>query len=223
MVMNKPVLNRRHAIALAAGGLSTMYWAQGALAMPHDTLFNVFRKGSMIGTHAIKFNGTEDGLQVISRLDLAIKVAFITAYRYEQTGDDIWEHDVLVQTRVRTNDDGEDSLVVADARDGRLAVNGPTGNYETSLGAMTDLSFWNQGITRGQPVIDSQTGELIEIEVQAGTSEQIELQGRIVAAERFGMAATKGRSGTLWYDASGNLIKALVLTRGEILKYELAN
>ena len=101
-------------------------------------------------------------------------------------------------------------------------MTGPTGTYDTALGAMTDLSFWNQGITRGQPVIDSQNGELIAIEVKTGTVEQIEMRGRTVDAERFTMAATKGRSGTLWYDVAGNLIKAVVLTRGETLTYELA-
>ena len=48
------------------------------------------------------------GLQVTSRLDLAVKVAFITAYRYEQTGEDEWRDDVLVRTRIQTNDDGKD-------------------------------------------------------------------------------------------------------------------
>ena len=105
-------------------------------------------------------------LQVTSRLDLAVKVAFITAYRYEQTGEDDWQNDVLVRTRIKTNDDGKDSLVVAEVRDGKLAVTGRTGTYETALGAMTDLSFWNEAITHGQPVIDSQNGELIKIEVK---------------------------------------------------------
>ena len=215
--------NRRQAIALVGGSLATtMGLIPGALAVPRNTLFNVFRKGSMIGTHAIDFSGTADRLRVTSRLDLAVKVAFITAYRYVQAGEDIWEDGVLVQTRIETNDDGDDFLVVAEARNGRLAVTGPTGNYDTALGSMTDLSFWNRGITRGQPVIDSQNGELIEIKVRAGTADQIEMQGRMVHAEQFAMAATKGRSGTLWYDAAGNLIKAVVLTRGETLNYELA-
>ena len=220
--MLETVLNRRRAIALVGGSLAMMSMIPGAVAVPRSTLFNVFRKGSLIGTHAIDFAGTDGRLQVTSRLDLAVKVAFITAYRYEQTGEDVWEDDVLVQTRIKTNDDGKDSLVVAEARDGKLAVTGPTGNYDTALGAMTDLSFWNQAITRGQPLIDSQNGELIKIQVKAGTAERIEVQGRMVDAERFAMAATKGRSGTVWYDADGNLIKAIVLTRGETLNYELA-
>ena len=60
-----------------------------------------------------------------SRLDLTVKMAFITAYRYEQTGEDDWQDDVLVRTRIETNDDGKDTLVVAEARDGKLAVEGP--------------------------------------------------------------------------------------------------
>ena len=220
--MLETVLSRRRAIVLVGGSLAMMSMIPGAVAVPRSTLFNVFRRGSLIGTHAIDFAGTDSRLRVTSRLELAVKVAFITAYRYEQTGEDVWEDDVLVQTRIKTNDDGKDSLVEAEARDGKLAVTGPTGNYDTALGAMTDLSFWNQAITRGQPLIDSQNGELIKIEVRAGTAERIEVQGRMVDAERFAMAATKGRSGTVWYDGDGNLIKAIVLTRGETLNYELA-
>ena len=110
--------NRRQAIALLAMGLAAVGATRGARAVPRNTLFNVSRKGSVIGTHAIDFSGTADRLRVNSRLDLAVKVAFITAYRYVQAGEDVWENDVLVQTRIETNDDGEDSLVVAEARDG---------------------------------------------------------------------------------------------------------
>jgi hypothetical protein len=168
--MQMTVLDRRRTIALLGGSLVMAGLVPGALALPRNTLFNVYRKGSLIGTHAIDFAGGEDRLEVTSRLDLAVKVAFITAYRYAQTGLDVWENDVLVHTRIETNDDGEQSLVVAEARGGKLAVTGPTGAYDTSLGAMTDLSFWNEGITRGRPVIDSQNGELIDIEVVAGST-----------------------------------------------------
>jgi hypothetical protein len=38
---------------------------------------------------------------------------------------------------------------------------------------MTDLCFWNQAVTRGPPLIDSQTGERIKIEVAPGSREQM--------------------------------------------------
>lgn len=214
--------SRRSALVLAGGGLAMGVMGRVALATPRNAVFNVFRKGSQIGTHAISFGGSEQRLEVTSRLDLAVKVAFITAYRYEQEGRDVWENDVLVQTSIRTNDDGRDTLVEAETRDGKLAVTGPNGAYAVDLGAMTDLSFWNQAITRGHPLIDSQSGELIRVEVMSGTRETMTVDGRTIEAEKFAMAASKGRSGSVWYDAEGNLVKAIVLTRGETLQYELA-
>ena len=88
---------------------------------------------------------------------------------------------------------------------------------------MTDLSFWNEAITRGPPLIDSQNGELIKIAVQPDATETIAVRGR--DDRRRGASpwpATKGRSGTVWYDDGGSLVKAIVLTRGETLDYELA-
>jgi hypothetical protein len=211
----------RRAIALVGSGIVTLSIARRLRAAPRDVVFDVFRKGSKIGTHAIQFGGTGGQLKVANRLNLVVKVAFVTVYRYDQVGEDEWEGDVLVRTRVQTNDDGKDSLVVAEARGDKLAVQGPMGAYATPLGAMTDLSFWNQAITRGRPVIDSQNGELMDIEFKPSTRERIEVLGRAIDAQRFPMATTKGRSGTVWYDDDSSLVKAVVLTRGETLNYEL--
>ena len=60
---------------------------------------------------------------------------------------------------------------------------------------MTDLSFWNQAITRGQPVIDSQNGELIKIEVKPGTAERIEVLGRKVEARALHHGGNQGAIG----------------------------
>jgi hypothetical protein len=215
---------RRRAVALVGGGIvaGAILPARGGLAAPADRLFDVSRKGERIGTHAIRFSTEGAKLRVDSRLELTVKMAFITVYRYEQSGQDEWQDGTLVRTSIRTNDDGKDTLVVAQAQAGKLAVEGPTGTYATSLGSMTDLSFWNEAITQGPPLIDSQNGELIKIAVQPDATDMIAVGGRDIAARRFTMAATKGRSGTVWYDEAGRLVKAKVLTRGETLAYELA-
>ena len=128
---------------------------------------------------------------------------------------------MLVRTRIQTNDDGKETLVQAEARDGQLAVRGLSGSSTTPLGAMTDISFWNQAITQGPVLVDSQTAELIKIQVEGGTKERIMVRGQAVEARRFSMTGTKGRSGSVWYDDAGSLVKAVVTTRGETLGYEL--
>ena len=128
---------------------------------------------------------------------------------------------MLVRTRIQTDDDGKETLVQAEARDGELTVQGPSGSSTTQLGAMTDISFWNQAITQGPALVDSQTAELIKIQVEGGAKEPIMVRGQTVEARRFSMTGTKGRSGSVWYDDAGSLLKAVVTTRGETLEYQL--
>ena len=217
-----PRLGRRQAIALAGSGMLAIGFVnRAAAAAPADIQLNVYRKGSLIGTHVIRFSQTSSILKVTSQIDLQVKVAFITVYSYQQTANDDWENGVLVRTRIQTNDDGKETLVQAEVRDGQLAVQGPSGSSTTQLGAMTDISFWNQAITQGPALIDSQTAELIKIQVEGGTKERIMVRGQAVEARRFSMTGTKGRSGSVWYDDAGSLVKAIVTTRGETLDYEL--
>jgi hypothetical protein len=217
-----PKLGRRHVIALAGSGLLAIgLMNRAAVATPRDIQLNVYRKGSPIGTHVIRFSQTGGTLKVVSQVDLRVKVAFITVYSYQQTANDDWANGVLVRTRIQTNDNGKDSLVEAEARDGRLAVQGPSGSSTTELGAMTDISFWNEAISRGPVLVDSQSAELIKIQVEAATRERIMVRGQAVDARRVTMTGTKGRSGSVWYDDAGSLVKAIVTTRGETLDYEL--
>ena len=111
--MHASALGRRGMVQLIGGGVLAAAFVRPAWSAPSDLLFNVFRKGSMIGTHRIGFAGDAERLSVTNLLDLTVKVAFITVYRYEQSGEDEWQKDILVRTRVATNDDGDKSIVAA--------------------------------------------------------------------------------------------------------------
>jgi hypothetical protein len=214
---------RRGAIALVGGGIAgAMLPSCGHAASPSRLAFDVHLKGSRIGEHSLRFTPTPHGQRVTSRVDLAVKMAFVTVYRYRQTALDEWHDGTLVGTRIATDDDGEESLVVATARGRQLLVSGPKGDYALALGSMTDLNFWNEAITRQAHLIDSQNGELLEVAVTPDRTERVTVHGTLVEARRFAMSSTKGRSGTIWYDAAGNLVQATVHTRGHRLDYRLA-
>ena len=94
-------IGRRKAIALASSGMAAIGFANWASARaPADLQLNVYRKGSPIGTHVIRFSQTGGILKVTSQIDLRVKVAFITVFNYQQTGNDDWENGVLVRTRI---------------------------------------------------------------------------------------------------------------------------
>ena len=88
---------------------------------------------------------------------------------------------------------------------------------------MTDISFWNQAITRGDPVIDSQSGDLIDIKMQAEQPRDAArcsaVRSRPTGFPWSARMADRARSGTI---SPATSCGRWSLTRGETLTYELA-
>jgi len=93
------------AIFLAAGGTG------GAEPVTEDLSFEVWRDGESIGTHALRFTRDGDRLFVDIEVALAVKVLFVTAYRYEQQRREVWKDGRLVAFRSKTHDDGTDYVI----------------------------------------------------------------------------------------------------------------
>lgn len=192
-----------------------------ATSLPPDTTFRVLRKGTDIGRHTLAFRAEAVGFRVEVDVDLAVKVAFVTAFRYRQQGRDRWQDDLLVESRYATDDDGKKSSLVAGVdRDG-FVVDGSSGRHTLPLGTMTDLCFWNEDIIRAPSVVDSQTGEATRLETRGGMKVQLPVAGQQTRATRYVVQAHNGRAGSVWYDASGRWVGAEFTTRGEHLTYEL--
>jgi hypothetical protein len=192
-----------------------------APAVPASVAFDVYREGEKIGFHRIDFASAAAGLAIDVAIELEVKLAFVTLYHYRQEGHDLWQNGVLTRTRVRTDDNGEASTLVAEARGGRLEVAGAKGELTVPLGTMTDLCFWNEAIVGSQEVLDAQTGEVAPLRSEAGPRETIEADGRNILASRYTVSGTRGRTGTIWYDANRRWVKAVITTRGERLEYRL--
>ena len=215
-------LDRRRLLGLAAAGAGLLLappLARSAEAPPANLAFDVYRKGSKIGVHRITFVPKDGGFQAQTEINLAVKIAFITVYTYQQIGHDEWRDGVLVGSEVSTNDDGKKTKLAIDETNGRLTGNGANGQLNLQLGIMTDLSWWNRGIVDVDKVLDSQLGEVGKLTIQKGIAERIEVNGASIDAMRYRMASTKGREGDIWY-AGQRWVKAICTTRGETLDYD---
>ena len=180
------------------------------------------RNGDEIGSHGIAFAPTATGFEVDVAIDIVVKMAFVTVYRYNQEGHDVWRDGRLVEARYRTDDNGTATTLAAVAEAGQLLVEGARGRLLLPAGSMTDLGFWNEGIIEAPMVVDSQTGEAGKLQAGQGVAEAVTVRGRRLAATRYAITSTKGRSGSVWYAADGQWVKAQIITRGNTLDYELA-
>src|SRR3954454_3471839 len=84
-------LSRRGFVAISAGlGALALPRVGLTAATPADLTFRIMRKDSEIGTHRVAFSPTAQGFDVDVTIELAVKMAFVTVYSYEQHGRDTW-------------------------------------------------------------------------------------------------------------------------------------
>jgi hypothetical protein len=213
-------MTRRGTLGLGLG-LMALPWRAAWAGGPHDLVFEIIRKGEPIGRHGVRFLGDGDALEVVSEIDVTVRLAFITVFSFEQEARDRWQGRTLIGSTVTTDENGQRTRMSLEAKAGRLRGEGARGALDLPLGLFTDLSWWNRSIVEQDALIDAQTGEVAPVDLRTGRAGSVEIAGQPVAAQGFELASTKGRGGTIWYDMDGNWIAATMHTRGETLEYRL--
>ena len=196
---------------------------------PSTLKFDLFRKGSHVGVHELQFTPRGDGFVVRNNVDIAVKIAFITAYSFRQEAVDEWWMDADCNEQLLTSsvaasvEDGDKTKFEA-AQDGdMLKVAGHDGEKILPIGAMTDLCFWNKDIVAKKQLISTQFGLLANLTVEEPAIERVIANGVLREAERYRMTTDVDRQGTIWYDRrDGSWIKGQLISKGETIEYELA-
>lgn len=227
---NEPMLARRSwsrrgfsACCLGGAGLLALPSLGRAETQHIDRHFAIFRDGDEIGRHEVRFRPSADGFDVTSDIDITVKIAFITAFRFSQHAEDRWVAGQLVESRITTDDNGQTSTTEIEARGTALSVEGgiEQRTLRVPLGTMTDIAFWNLDIVRQRKLVDIQKAILTDVAASHSGTETIDLGTGPITADRFTMNSETGRNGDIWFDAAGNWVKGRLITRGETLDYRL--
>ena len=122
------------------------------------------RDGSPIGRHGLRFTPTGPAAVEID-IELAVKVAFVTVYRYRHVNRELWEGDRLVSFSSRTDDNG--TAHRSGPPVGRLDPGGgrPGRRRGAQRGDADDLLAPPR--VAGPAWIDSQNGRLLNCRVAA--------------------------------------------------------
>jgi Family of unknown function (DUF6134) len=144
---------------------------------PSDLRFTVMRGRSKIGIHTVEFRPRPAGLAVNTVIDLAVRVVFITVFRYQHECEDLWASGQLVSLRSRTNEDGKRYAVEAMAEPDGIRVVGPGGPLVVGSRLLTSNSLWDPLLVDQQRLIDAQHGGEIGLVVHRRGAESLMLAG----------------------------------------------
>ncbi len=137
-----------------------------ATAAPRTLEFDVLRDGAPIGTHRVTIAHDGGDTRATIEIDMAVRLAFVTIYRYTHRSTELWRDGRLVSLDARTDDNGTRTHVTARATDAGLAIDGSGGRY-VAPAATVPTSYWNREKVMRSPLLDTQSGKLIDVSAMA--------------------------------------------------------
>jgi len=180
--------------------------AQAAMVPSDGELdFIVLRDGDQVGTHRIDFHRNGDALEVDIRTRIAVQMLFVTVFRFEHDGHEVWRDNRLVEMETKTNDDGTDHSLVAKSDGGdELKIVGD-GNERVAKASVIPASLWNHTFLDSKELLNSLDGSDLAIDVAFMGDETVKVGGESVPARHYSMTGEFERE--LWYDKDWVLVK----------------
>ncbi|MFY9975668.1 MAG: DUF6134 family protein [Chromatiaceae bacterium] len=192
-----------------------------AVASPsQQTLrFKVFLDQSPIGEHNFELTAGDSGKRVVSRAEFDVKLLFFNAYRYRHESREQWRDGCLERIQATTDDNGTDYRVqgrrIADVLS--LQVNGKS---ERLPACVSTFAYWEPDFLKRPVLLNPQTGELVDVKLEAQGWERKRFGGREVDARRYRLRADD-LDISLWYTTEGDWIGLESDTgKGKMLRYE---
>ncbi|MDX1556405.1 MAG: DUF6134 family protein, partial [Xanthomonadales bacterium] len=160
--------------------------------------FRVLVNDKDVGNHRFMIDANGETRTVRSTADFEYKLLFLTLYEYEHENRERWENSCLKHIESSTNANGKQYAVEGRMDAGTFVVETGAERRELTDCVMT-FAYWNPEFLRQPRLLNSQTGEFMEVEVTDPVSEPIEVRGQTVMAQRYRVLAGEIAI-DLWYD-----------------------
>ena len=128
--------------------------------------FTVMRNGNPIGHHRVEVTRSAEETRVDVDIALDVSFGFITLYHYRHQATERWKDDRLLALDSITDDNGTPLTVHARADAAGITVSGQDGTAVVPRDTVP-TSYWNPALVTNRPLLDSQTGRLLDVTRQS--------------------------------------------------------
>ena len=208
--------------ALLFIGFFAAFIASPASAITQRTMvFDVFLDGKKIGYHRFDIDGSEADAAVTSEASFDVKFLFVTAFKYRHNTREFWNDGCLDEIDARTNSNGKLIRLLGERTASGFRVD--TGDGPADLpDCVKTFAYWNPEFLEEARLLNPQTGEYLDVDVEELGEEIVEINGEAIPARTVKLTARK-MDITLWYSAQSEwLALESVAKGGRIIRYELS-
>jgi hypothetical protein len=183
-------------------------------------LFDVYLDGKKIGFHRFEIEDAGEGPSVLSEASFDVKFLFVTAFRYRHNTTERWAEGCLEKIEARTDSNGKRLEVNGSRTQGGFVID--NGDQQTALpDCVMTFAYWNPVFLDQPRLLNPQTGEYVDVDVEELGTDTVEIAGRQVVARSVRITAPKVDI-RLWYSESAEwLALESVAKGGRIIRYEL--
>lgn len=209
------------ALSWAMAGLQEVHARAGA--QERTLVFDVFLDERRIGEQQFMLFPAADGERMETRARFEVKLLRITAFEYEHDNVEYWKAGCLQSIESVTDSNGTPYRVSGRRQDEGLRLDGTQG-ARVLPGCIGTFSYWNkQQLLGRQRLLNSQTGEHVQVAIRRLADARLPFEGREVSVERYEIRGT-GLDLTVSYAVDGAEWVALDsrLESGRVLRYRRA-
>ncbi len=181
--------------------------------------FRVLLDGAPIGTHKFALRDTDNSRLVRSEANFNVKFLFFTAFRYQHSNTETWSDGCLRDIDAVTVTNGKEQEVRGAKEEGRFIVNSDDERVALPECVMT-FAYWNPAFLSESRLLNPQTGEYVEVDVEKLGSETLTVRSETTTAQRYRIT-TRDQDLEVWYSADNEwLALQSVAKGGRIIRYE---
>lgn len=190
-------------------------------------VYTIERKGDTIGEHRVEYALRPDGERDIEiSAKIRVKFAFLTVYRLDHVGHELWQDGHLLRMTTNTLKNNERDQVLLRVVDGHYVVETEDGERTAPLdlvpSSFTKPGFWIDGGEKPFLMFNTLTGEIRESRLEFSGRERLTLDGQAFDTRHYTILNLEKNalSHEVWVDDAGYLVRAHLVTKdGHSLYY----
>jgi hypothetical protein len=212
--------SRRNVLSGAVAALCVRP-ALAALPVPTaDTLaFRIMRDGGRIGTHALTFQKSGDGLNVHIEVEIAVYFGPIRLFHYNHKNLECWRGGQLESMDATTDYDGTPAFAILRRENGQIVAEGSKAVRYAAPANVLAATHWNKA-ELSVPMVNPENGVLLRpVIANLGMDNVALASGTNVSAQHYAWRGADMLD--LWYGADGSWTALIAVTKdGTRLVYE---
>ncbi len=184
--------------------------------------FNVYLDDSPIGYHHYNLKRLGDTFELSTKAEFDVKFLFLSVYNYLHENSETWQGQCLTRLTSNTDDNGTNDFVKLRSENNRQIIETHKGIISTDE-CLRSFAYWNPELLKTQRLLNTQTGELIDIEFNRVRNETIKINKQAINADRYRI---KGEDIDIdvWYSPAQEWLALQSISEdGYVLRYERKN